>query len=199
MRIYISGRITGLSLQEVKEKFQSAQDLLEDLGFEVVNPLNNGLILNDDWRKQMICDIENLLPCNAIYLLDNWMDSVGASIEYDMALRMKMDILFESCMVRNQNTILKIQNAIHEVTGMTFGEYTTKSRQRDSFFARMIFVHHCRRNKMKLADIATYVHRDHSSILHLLKKYDDETKYNPYFKVWAERVDDMLNKTTQGR
>jgi hypothetical protein len=195
MRIYISGRITGLSLQEAKEKFQSAQDLLEGLGFEVVNPLHNGLSISNDWKKQMVCDIENFLPCNAIYLLDNWMDSLGASIEYDMALRMKMDILFESRLVRNQNTVLKIQNAIHEVTGMTFGEYTTKSRQRESFFARMIFVFHCHRNRMRLTDIAAYVHRDRSSMLHLLKKYNDETKYNPYFRALAERVDDMLNKT----
>jgi chromosomal replication initiation ATPase DnaA len=194
MRIYISGKITGLSLQDMKEKFQSAQDLLEEVGFEVVNPLNNGLSINDDWKKHLIRDIENLLPCDAIYLLDNWMDSTGASIEYDMALRMKKDVWFESGVVRNQNMVLNIQNAIHEVTGMTFGEYTTQSRKRDGFFARMIFVYHCRKKKMKLTDIATYVHRDRSSMLHLLKKYDDETKYNPHFKIWAERVEDILYK-----
>ncbi|KAA6350926.1 Chromosomal replication initiator protein DnaA [termite gut metagenome] len=193
MRIYISGKITGLPWQEVKDKFQAAQDLLEELGFEATNPLNNGLSFNDDWKKHIVCDIGNLLSCEAVYLLDNWMDSTGAGIEYDIALRMKMDIWFESAIVRNQNIVLRIQNAIHEVTGMTLREYTTKSRQRDAFFARMIFAYHCRKHNMKLTDIATHVHRDRSSMIHLFKKYDDETKYNPSFRVLAERVNDRLN------
>jgi chromosomal replication initiation ATPase DnaA len=195
MKIYISGKITGFPIQEIKEKFKSAQDLLEYLGFEVVNPLENGLDFNDDWKKHIVRDIANLLTCDSIYMFDNWIDSVGAGIEYDIALRMKMDIWFESTIVRNQNIVLRIQNAIHEVTGMTFGEYTTKSRQRDTFFARMIFVYHCRQNKMKLKNIAKYVRRDHTSILHLLNKYQDEIKYNPQFRVLAQKVETILNKT----
>ncbi|KAA6300974.1 MAG: hypothetical protein EZS26_002866 [Candidatus Ordinivivax streblomastigis] len=195
MQIYISGKTTGLPPKDMKEKFQSAQDLLQEIGFDVVNPLNNGLSLNDDWKKHLVRNIENLLPCDAIYLLDNWMDSVGASIQYDMALRMKKDIWFESQLVRNQNIVLKIQNAIHEVTGMTLGEYTTKSRKRDAFFSRMIFACHCRKNQMKQKDIAAYIHRDRSLMTYLLRKYEDETKYNPQFRVLAERVNDILNKT----
>jgi hypothetical protein len=195
MQIYISGKTTGLPPKDMKEKFQSAQNLLQEIGFDVVNPLNNGLSLNDDWKKHLVRNIENLLPCDAIYLLDNWMDSVGASIQYDMALRMKKDIWFESQLVRNQNIVLKIQNAIHEVTGMTLGEYTTKSRKRDAFFSRMIFAYHCRKNQMKQKDIAAYIHRDRSLMTYLLRKYEDETKYNPQFRVLAERVNDILNKT----
>jgi hypothetical protein len=194
MRIYISGKITEPLLQNAKDKFQSAQDLLEELGFEAINPLNSQLNLNDDWKKHIVHHIGDILSCNAIYLLDNWMDSPSASIEYDIALRMKIDIWFESCLVPNQNTTLKIQNAIHEATGMTFGEYTTKSRKRDAFFARMIFAYHCRKNKMKLVNIATYVHRDRSSMYHLLKKYDDEAKYNPCFRTLTQRVEELLNR-----
>ena len=129
-------------------------------------------------------------------MFDNWNDSVGASIEYDIAMRTGKDVWFESCVVKSQSVVLRIQNAIHEVTGMKFNEYITKSRKRDGFFARMLFVYHCRRNRMKLTNIAQYVHRDHTSMLYLLKKYEDETTYNPYFRELAQRVDNILNKNS---
>ena len=194
MKIYISGKITGLPFPEVKAKFQAVQDFLEDLDFEVVNPINNGLTKDDTWEQHMVKDIELLLSCDAIYLLDNWIDSTGAGIEYDIAVRTGKDIWFESRIVRNQRMVLRIQHAIHEVTGMKFNEYTTKSRKRDGFFARMLFVYHCRQGRMKLTNIAKYVHRDHTSMLYLLKKYDDEIKYNPAFRELARKVDNILNK-----
>jgi chromosomal replication initiation ATPase DnaA len=80
---------------------------------------------------------------------------------------------------------------------MRFDQYITKSRKRDGFFARMLFVYHCRKCKMKLMQIAKFVHRDHSSMLHLLNKYDDEVKFNPYFRGLADKVQDILNKTNK--
>lgn len=73
----------------------------------------------------------------------------------------------------------------------------TKSRKREGVFARMIFVYHCRKRKMKLIHIAKYVHRDHSSMLHLLKKYEDDFKYNPQFRELATRVNNILNRTNE--
>ena len=31
-------------------------------------------------------------------------------------------------------------------------------------------------------------------MLHLLNKFDDEVKFNPYFRGLAEKVNDILNK-----
>ena len=195
MKIYISGKISGLPYDVVQTRFNDAESLLAEIGFEVVNPLKNGLAVDSTWNEHLCKDIAMLLPCDAIYMMDNWVDSLGASIEYDIAFRMGKDIWFESNVVRDDMRVLRIQNAIHEVMGMRFNEYVTKSRKRDGVFARMIFVHHCRRQyKMKLTKIAKYVHRDHSSLLHLLKKYNDDFKYNPQFRELATQVDNILNK-----
>jgi hypothetical protein len=199
MKIYISGKITGLPKDEVLAKFEDAEILLDTLGLKPVNPMKNGLSYDDCWEKHLVRDVEILLRCDAIYLFDNWIDSKGARIEKNIADELGMDILFESNVVQNQTTVLRIQNAIHEVTGMRFHEYITKSRKRDGFFARMMFVYHCRQSKMKLTDIARYVHRDHTSMIHFLKKYDDEVRYNPYFRVLAQRVDGILNKTSDAK
>lgn len=197
MRIYISGKISGLPYNEVEERFDDAEKLLSDLGFEVVNPLKNGLATHEEWIKHLCKDIELLHSCDAIYMMDNWTESRGARHEYNFALAENKDIWFESNVVRQNKEVLRIQNAIHEVTGMRFNQYITKSRKRDGVFARMIFVYHCRKRKMKLTQIAKYVHRDHSSMLHLLRKYDDDFKYNPQFRDMATRVNNILNRTNE--
>lgn len=196
MKIYISGKITGLPLKETRERFADAQALLDGIGFEAVNPMKKSLPANATWEQHMVKDIELLFKCDAIYMMDNWIYSRGALIEYDIAKRLGLDIWFESNVRRDNDIVTRVQNAIHEVTGMQFNEYTTKSRKRDGFFARMLFVYHCRRNKMKLTQIAKYVHRDHSSMLHLLKKYEDDFKYNPQFREMATRVNNILNTTS---
>jgi nucleoside 2-deoxyribosyltransferase len=194
MRVYISGKISGLPFPKVKTRFQEMQDFLEELGFEVVNPIKNGLTESHTWEQHIARDVELLLPCDAIYMFDGWQDSVGACIEYDIAMRTGKDVWFESRVVKSQSVVLRIQNAIHEVTGMKFNEYITKSRKRDGFYVRMLFVYHCRRNLMKLADIARYVHRNHTSVVYLLKKYEDECKFNKEFRLLDDKVNIILNK-----
>lgn len=194
MRIYISGKISGLSLPEVQERFGDAESLLSVIGFEVVNPMKNGLSQDSTWNEHLCKDIELLLPCEAIYMMDNWIDSTGASIEYDIAVRTGKDIWFESQVVTNTLTVMRIQNAIHEVMGMKFSEYATQSKKREYFFARMIFAYHCRQHHMHLSEIAAYVKRNHSTMTHLLKKYEDDIKFSPQFRDIATKVNNLLNE-----
>lgn len=195
MRIYISGKISGLPLDDVKVRFAAAKAFLDEIGFEAMNPMEKGLPDELSWEQHMVKDIELLFSCDAIYMMDNWTESKGAQIEYDIANRLGKDVWFESNVRRDNKEVMRIQNAIHEVTGMQFHEYITKSRKRDGFFARMLFVYHCRRARMKLTQIAKYIHRDHSSMLHLLNKYEDDFRYNPQFRDMATRVNNILNKT----
>lgn len=122
MRIYISGKITGLPLREVEHKFQSAQNFLEEFGFEVVSPLKNGLSQSHTWQQHIVRDIELLLPCEAIYMLGDWVDSVGAGIEYDVAVRTGKIVLFETNTADNLKNALKTQNAIYRVENTKFNE-----------------------------------------------------------------------------
>lgn len=97
MKIYVSGKITGLPIEEAKQRFANSQALLESIGFEVVNPLEFGLCdEKESWESHMVKDIELLFGCDAIYMMDNWTGSTGAGIEYDIAFRLGKDIWFES-------------------------------------------------------------------------------------------------------
>lgn len=197
MRIYISGKISGLPLDSVKTRFADVKSFLDEIGFEAVNPLEKDLPHDATWEQHMVKDIELLLSCDAIYMMDNWMDSTGAGIEYDIAMRTGKDIWFESNIIRENAKVMRIQNAIHEVTGLKFSDYMAKGRKRDGVYARMLFVYHCRAMKMKLTKIAKYVHRDHSSMLHLLRKYEDDFRFNPHFRELAMQMNNILNIPTK--
>lgn len=193
MKVYISGRITGLDYNTVKRRFQLAEEFLTSLSLEPVNPLKNGLSRSDAWIDHMCRDIKMLHECGAIYMLDGWMDSKGATIEYDFAIRTSKMVLFESNIKRTQETLLRIQNAVHEVTGLQLNDYNTKSRKRDKFFARMLFAHHCRAANLGLNDIARFINRDNSSMEYVLNKYNDEYQFNRYFRSIADKVNEILS------
>ena len=101
MKIYISGKITGLPINEAKRKFDKAEELLNEKGMETVNPFNNGLRLTDNWKDHLICDIENLLHCDAIYMLNDWFESKGARIEKYIAEECGITVIFESDINKN--------------------------------------------------------------------------------------------------
>jgi len=192
MKIYISGKISGLPFDEVKATFQEKQNKLERLGFEVFNPTQNGLPQSNTWEQHMAHDIDSLFQCDAIYMLEDWENSKGARIENYIATITGKDVYFESYTEEIKNVILRIQNAILQITGMNLSEYSAKSRKRERFFSRMLFAYHCRRNFMTLKEIGWYVKRDHTSIVYMLKKYPNEIKYNKNFKNIAKRVEDIL-------
>lgn len=194
MYIYISGKTEGLPINEVEAKYQQIELLLERFGGDVVNPLkktiSNGLLSG----QYMIRRIEMLMECDSIFMLDNWNESTMARIEYDIAMRTGKNIYFESNIISNNEIILRIQGVIHEVMGLRFEDYTTRSRERNKYFARMVFVHHCSENNI---DPTQYIRRDRTMIYHYLDRYGDEVKYNPLFRQLAQEVDKKLNQFSE--
>lgn len=84
-RIYISGPIShwpGLN----RAAFAEAQDALEAVGYEVVNPFDvTGT--ETDWKRCMELDLAALETCDIMAQLDYWPLSRGARIENHKAYR----------------------------------------------------------------------------------------------------------------
>lgn len=87
----------------------------------------------------------------------------------------------------------KLTSAIKDVTGLDFSRYTDKSRERDKFYARMIFAYNLYRNWRRMDDIAKILNRNRSMAYYYIKKYPEEVKYNKEFRELAERVEERLN------
>lgn len=190
MKVYISGKISGLPIEEVKRKFHNAASLLESLELQPVNPLENGLDDGSTWAQHMGRDIEMLLGCDGILMLDNWKQSRGAEIERLVAKKMEMYILYEEIVADDENKRIaeRVSDAVQQVTGLSLKQFAQDNRSRERCYARMMFVYHCRAAKMRLVTISKFVHRDHTTMLHYLNKYNDEMKYNKEFRNLAIKV-----------
>lgn len=93
MKVYISGPISGLLYEEVEKAFNEAEIRLQEQGYEVVNPLNNGLPRESTWNEHMRADLKLLLDCDAIYMLDGWLFSRGAQIEFRLAHNLGIKVI----------------------------------------------------------------------------------------------------------
>jgi Asp-tRNA(Asn)/Glu-tRNA(Gln) amidotransferase A subunit family amidase len=87
-RIYIAGKITGLPIEEAKAKFKRAECFFIDNGYEVVNPMELPHDHDKSWESYMRECIAALVTCDSIALLENYRNSKGALLEFEIALRL---------------------------------------------------------------------------------------------------------------
>lgn len=98
MKVYISGRVSGLPLEKALDEFAKEEAKLKAAGYEVVNPvrlaheeLGEGL----NWESYMAFDIDLLLKCDAIYMMQGWQTSAGARLEKAIADKHEMQWIDE--------------------------------------------------------------------------------------------------------
>lgn len=89
-RVYISGPMTGKPGHNFAA-FDEAAEKLEAAGFRAENPADKGVLHNDDgtewtWSQYLKLDIELLVRCDGVLMLDGWGDSEGACLERHIAL-----------------------------------------------------------------------------------------------------------------
>jgi len=96
MKIYISGKVTGLNYDIVYKYFEDAEVDIKKMGHEPINPMK--FCPNDPtwtWEQYMELCLKHLLYCDGIYLLDNWGHSKGARVEYAVAKELELKVLFQ--------------------------------------------------------------------------------------------------------
>jgi len=84
MKVYISGKISGIE-REARKEFAKAELLLALNGYEPINPFNLDHDHDNSWEEYMKVDIEAMLKCQAICMLKGWQESEGAKIEHTLA------------------------------------------------------------------------------------------------------------------
>lgn len=99
-RIYLSGKITGLTPQECGRNFRMAGwKLQRDHGndnVEIINPLMIKPFLGiKTWFFHMISDLWQLRKCHTIYMLSNWQESRGAKIEKKFAEFLNKKVMYQ--------------------------------------------------------------------------------------------------------
>jgi len=86
MKIYISGKISGLDLDQAEEYFELYENQIIEIGHEPVNPMKvHANKICPEWLDYMRADIKALMDCDAVYAMPNWRQSIGARIEVGLA------------------------------------------------------------------------------------------------------------------
>lgn len=92
-KVYISGPITGRVEKEYKSDFNSTELWLTGLGYDVVNPISDGVIEGWGWSDYMRRDIKQLCSCDYIYFIKGWENSKGCCLEHDIAFQLGIKLL----------------------------------------------------------------------------------------------------------
>jgi len=105
MRIYISGKITGIEdkayqifedgEKEVKTIFSTMPVNFSKETLIIVNPMKLPHLHDKTWEAYMKEDLKELLSCDAIYMLKGWSESKGAAIEYDLANKLGLTVIHQ--------------------------------------------------------------------------------------------------------
>ena len=188
-KIYISGRIKGLPMDVVMSKFDKAEACLKAQGYEVINPLKSDIPVNIPWEVHAVMDILLLISCKSIYLLSDWSLSRGATLEKNIAELTGMTIVYEKI-----PAFQHIKQAIADGLNVSFYDIVSKSREQKHVFARMIFAQHCREEGATTIRIAKEMKRSHATIIYYLKRYPDDYRYTPEFKIYADTIKKSLSK-----
>jgi len=96
MKIYVAGKITGLD--NYKEIFAEVEAELLELGHEIMNPAV--LPAGFEWDEYMHICFAMIDVCEALFMIGNWVDSVGATNEHLYAEANKKYIMYDKCLVR---------------------------------------------------------------------------------------------------
>jgi hypothetical protein len=97
--VYIAGKVTGLPIIEVTMKFGEAQKKLENLGYNVINPLEivskEGNGWHTPWDVAMRICIKHMMTADVVLMLPCWKDSKGAIVEERLAHTVFLPVVYD--------------------------------------------------------------------------------------------------------
>lgn len=90
MKIYIAGPITDNP--HYKEQFKAAELTLIEKGHAVINPVKNE---GFTYKEYIDMGLFQLMQCDAIFMLEGWYDSKGATLEHCYATTIGIKVFYQ--------------------------------------------------------------------------------------------------------
>lgn len=106
MRVYISGKVTGLFRMDYAPKFAAARSAVADRGHDPCCPVHDINHPQADRSREAIVRrcLAALLACDAILMLHDWRDSPGAREELELALKIGIPVFYSPASIPNKQT-----------------------------------------------------------------------------------------------
>lgn len=103
MKIYVSGKISGLERPEVVAKFEAISAELRKKGHSVFVPTILPEYSDVSHEDYLHIDFAMIDVCDAIYMLADWQKSIGARKELQYAADFRKEILYEDKTTKEVN------------------------------------------------------------------------------------------------
>lgn len=94
-KVYISLPISGYDISERRNTAKAMENKLRKLGYDVFNPLENGLPTYASTNQHMKADIKALLGCDAVIFMQGFNHSAGCHTELTVAMAIGLEVWFE--------------------------------------------------------------------------------------------------------
>lgn len=103
---------------------------------------------------------------------------------------------YEEIFAENYPIVKTAEYAVCKALGVSLKAMRSRTRVAHVVFARVIFVHICANIEDPLTHLGSYLHKDHSTIIHYQRIFDSLIEYNQGFRNMMQRVENELNKQT---
>lgn len=99
IKVYLSGKMTGLDKGVYEFNFMRAEQFYKSCGYVVVNPCDLAREVlkknpNAEYEDFMKADLKALKDCTHIAMLEGWADSAGAKREKAEAERLGLEVMY---------------------------------------------------------------------------------------------------------
>lgn len=92
--IYIAGKIGYLPTEVYTANFEHAEKIVSEMGYSAVSPLKLPHNHDKSWESHMKEDLRAMMNCDAVFAQSNWTDSIGATIEVQLAIQLKIPVIY---------------------------------------------------------------------------------------------------------
>ena len=87
----------------------------------------------------------------------------------------------------------KIIQTVCKIWNVSLDDVCGRGRKQDIVYTRMTIAYFLRQHTiLSTTEIGRLINRDHSSIVHYLKAYDSEFRFNKDFRNFAKRIEEDL-------
>lgn len=115
MKLYISGRITGMPEGEAQRIFNSGKLVLNNSGYQVLDPHDIGACPDESceglftsfylhaWECYLKYDLVEMILCDGVAMLYGWEESKGATLEFNTAKALAIPVHTIDWWIQNAN------------------------------------------------------------------------------------------------
>ena len=130
------------------------------------------------------CLFPILKNCDAIFMLRGWEKEKKCLLEKIYAEYLGKEIYYE-----DDEVINSVLSKILYVFNISYDELVSTNRHSSYVYARVLFTIVCRKHGYSLRTIGSVIKRDHASLSHYIKLYNEDVALGAEYRNYRERFE----------